>query len=142
MKSITDDFKMLHEHQTMSTKGVTILESKLKKMLTQALKDKAAPAMDLTAVEQKIKCIADDFHKGHEQLRQELDDHIKAVEFKIQPLPLVLNTDTMCIHKVLTTVEEAGTRARAKCSWKYALGQFRLCSWAEGEGREKCGTCY
>ena len=101
-----------------------------------------APATDLTAVEHKIRSIADASHVDHEKLRLELEEHIKAVESKMRPLPLVLNTETRCIHKVLTTSDEAGLKARATCSWKYAMGQFRLCSWAEGEGLDKCGTCY
>ena len=57
-------------------------------------------------------------------------------------MSLVLNMDTMCIHKVLASLDEAGTRARAKCSWTYALDHFELCTWAEGEGHGKCGACY
>ena len=54
------------------------------------------------------KNIAGDFHAGHEKLRLELEEHIKTVESKMRPLPLVLNTETRCVHKVLTTFDEAG----------------------------------
>ena len=56
LKSITDDFKRLHEHQTTATNGVAMIGTKMNNLLMQATKDKLnAPAVGLTAVEHNVK---------------------------------------------------------------------------------------
>ena len=118
LKAITDDFrKALVGRKVEMTKGQSAKKiKKLRKALDRSI------------------------HTVAEEVKQ-LEDTIKMVEKKLIFKGYVINNDTGATHRVLTTINERGSRANAFCGWKYAHKDFKLTEDAPTERKATCGTC-
>ena len=73
----------------------------------------------------------------------ELQRRIEVVSKDSKPREVVVNKSTGKVHKVLTTVLDAGSEAVASCGFKHALCQkSSRVEVPAGTTRQKvCGTC-
>lgn len=137
--TITDDYKKLGSKEQITTTDVKTLELKLKSMIKAALKPEVREGKS-DPIAAKIKAIADEHHKNHLALKQELQDSLEAMK-TTQPMR-VLNQDNGVTHKCLTTFSQVGHLARAQCGWKYAFSRFLVCADDGSTPQLPCKTCY
>ena len=108
-------------------------------MIKSALKPEAREGKE-DPISVKIKAIADEHHKNHLALKQELQDSLEAL--KATTPMLVLSQENGVTHKCLTTFAQAGHLARAHCGWKYALASFLVSADDGSTPQLPCKTCY
>ena len=116
LKSITDDFKRLYENQPQETLQIDILETKLKKVISKAVKDRADKVRpDLKEHERKLKQFMDNVAVEYATLQTELRGKIKAIEDTCAPRRFWVNRKTKLNHNILIFFDEAGAECMTDC---------------------------
>ena len=72
---------------------------------------------------------------------KELDEAVRRLEKKAEDKGYVVNLDTLNTHRLLTTINEAGKKAKCCCGWKYADKNFKWTSEAPTDRKTTCGSC-
>ena len=71
-----------------------------------------------------------------------LEELIAAVERTCAPRQYVVNRRTRKIHKILTSVSDAGSAAIAYCGWQYGLAPISChASLPSGAKKDYCAAC-
>jgi len=94
--------------------------------------------------QRKIKQTVDNMMTGIREEVAALQDRVDEVSKDCRPRPIVINKDTAKVHRVLTTVLDAGAEAAAFCGFKYAYcSKIFSTSIPEGTTRKMvCGSCF
>ena len=87
-----------------------------------------------------MKRLEDQLTKQNAELEY-LNKVVKEMELKNVPKRYVRNLATNVTHRMLTSMEEFGVKAKALCGWKYPKGEFELLPDAPARRSETCDTC-
>ena len=71
----------------------------------------------------------------------ELKEMVADVESKVAPKRFLMNCINNCVHRVLTTFDEAGPMAKTRCGWKYSNSQVKMVCDPTGTEADACDTC-
>ena len=87
-----------------------------------------------------MKKLEDQLVKQNAEL-ESINKAIKEMETKNTPKRYVRNNATNVTHRMITSMEEFGVKAKDLCGWKYAKGDVELLLDAPGRRSETCDTC-
>ena len=80
-----------------------------------------------------------DLQKYEVEIR-ELNSLIERTNHELGPRTYVTNTKTQVVHRIGTTIEEAGLHARTLCGWRY-VAKGKLSVDAPTVRKKTCDTC-
>ena len=118
LKAITDDFR-----KALAGKRLDLAKDQNAKKIKRM---KRALDTTINAVAAEVK---------------QLENAVKLMDEKMVNKGFVRHRETGAVHRILTTINEAGFRASACCGWKYGQRDFELQTSAPTTRRTTCGTC-
>ena len=129
LRSITNDFKraILNTATQKVSKG-------------KAIKDDANKSNTKGSDTKKVLKILKAELKKYEEEIAELNRRVKRTRHKLGPRTYVTNTKTQVVHRIGTTIEEAGLHACTLCGWRCAA-KGRLSVDAPTVLKKTCDTC-
>ena len=90
-------------------------------------------------VKKVLKIMKTELPKYEAEIR-DLNTLIQRTRHELGPRTYVMNTKTQVVHRIGTTIEEAGLHARTLCGWRYAA-KGKLSVDAPTVRKKTCDTC-
>ena len=78
---------------------------------------------------------------AYEAELKSIHDKMKNIEEDAAPRKYRQNRVTRITHRIMVSYEDAGHEAMTICSWKYALGTFRVLKTLPCIRKKVCNTC-
>ena len=131
-----DSNLILHYARLAPLKGIA--EDVKKALIDKSTQDKQ---MKLVAKMKDVTRILNKQQVAYEAELKRIHDNMKKIEEDAAPRRYVQNRITRITHRVMVSYEDAGHEAMTICSWKHALGKFRVLKTLPCIRNEVCKTC-